>query len=341
MSSHLLAELTGHGEKVWHVSWHPTHLALASCGGDRSIRIWRPPASSITTSNASPLKPATSAPWTCVSVLDDAHKRTIRSVEFNPSGKLLASASFDATTAVWEKDGEGSFECVATLEGHENEVKSVAWSVSGTLLATCSRDKSVWIWEAIGDNDFECLSVLQDHTQDVKMVKWHPTEEILASASYDDTIKIWRDDEDDWICMDTLRGHTSTVWSVDFDATGKRLASVSDDRSLRIWTRSGTSLRDTKYANTSTRANLHRRAIYDVSWSKSHGLIATSAGDNTIRLVSVNDNGDIEDVAQIIEPHGKCDINCVSWCPLEGHGDLLASAGDDGSIRIWRIERTP
>ncbi|KAJ3193748.1 hypothetical protein HK101_004250 [Irineochytrium annulatum] len=52
-------------------------------------------------------------------------------------------------------------------------------------------------------------------------------------------------------------------------------------------------------------------------------------------------NGDIEDVTQIIEPHGKCDINCVSWCPLEGHGDLLASAGDDGSIKVWIIERTP
>lgn len=112
----------------------------------------------------------------------------------SPDGRYIASVSFDATTVIWEKQGN-SYEVVSSLEGHESEVKSVAWSPSGAYIATCSRDKSVWIWEAEPDTDFECISVLHGHTQDVKFVKWHPTEDLLVSVSYDDTVRIWAENE--------------------------------------------------------------------------------------------------------------------------------------------------
>lgn len=48
-------------------------------------------------------------------VLEETHTRTIRSCAWSPSGKMLATASFDATTAIWEDIG-GDFECISTLE---------------------------------------------------------------------------------------------------------------------------------------------------------------------------------------------------------------------------------
>lgn len=55
--------------------------------------------------------------YDCVvqAVLDETHTRTVRSCAWSPSGKLLATASFDATTAIWEDVG-GEFACVSTLE---------------------------------------------------------------------------------------------------------------------------------------------------------------------------------------------------------------------------------
>lgn len=89
-------------------------------------------------------------PTTTVS---SGHTKTVRALAWSPSGKTLATASFDANIGIWERehgdDGQPSqdWECTTVLEGHETECKSVAYSCTGTLLASCSRDKTVWIWE--------------------------------------------------------------------------------------------------------------------------------------------------------------------------------------------------
>lgn len=149
--------LSKHTGRVWNISWHSKGQTLASCGEDKTIRIWGREA------GLSGMK------WTNKVILTDGHKRTVREVSWSPCGNYLASASFDATTCIWDKKS-GQFECNATLEGHENEVKSVAWAQSGHLLATCSRDKSVWVWDITDDDEYDCAAVMNSHTQDVKKV---------------------------------------------------------------------------------------------------------------------------------------------------------------------------
>ena len=95
-----------------------------------------------------------------ITTIPTGHAKTVRAVAWSPSGRTLATASFDSNIGVWaqeddedENEGEGAFdptrewECMSLLEGHETECKSVAYSPSGNLLASCSRDKTVWVWE--------------------------------------------------------------------------------------------------------------------------------------------------------------------------------------------------
>jgi WD40 repeat protein len=50
-------------------------------------------------------------------------------------------------------------------------------------------------------------------------------------------------------------------------------------------------------------------------------------------------NVKLEPIAALRDAHGVSDVNSVGWCVREdGKGQgMLASAGDDGSIKVWRV----
>ena len=109
-----ITSLTGHKDRVWHVTHHPSRPLLASSSADRTIRIYN------TKTNVHHV------------TLREQHTRSVRSSAWRPEASdkrlILATASFDGTTAIWERDTEEDdqepeWECIATLEGHENEVK--------------------------------------------------------------------------------------------------------------------------------------------------------------------------------------------------------------------------
>lgn len=134
-----IAILAGHVEdRVWHAAWSQNGCFLASCGEDKIIRIWT-------------FCEGNEIIVNCISTLEDAQCRTLRSCEWSPDDRMIASASFDGTVVIWETRDTSmrKWEQIASLEGHDNEVKSVSWSANGNWLATCGRDKKIWIWERL------------------------------------------------------------------------------------------------------------------------------------------------------------------------------------------------
>lgn len=339
MSLEHLQTISGHSDRVWTLAWNPKGTLLASSGADKIIRLWA----------------KNDGQWICSSILSETHSKTIRRICWSPCGQYLASASFDASVNIWRRNpSDGSWSSVVNLEGHENEVKSVAWSHDGRYLASCGRDKTVWIWERSelqdadeddevldGAENWDCSDVKNDHTKDVKHVVWHPNQNILVSCSYDDSVKLFHLLDTDWKCFETLNGHTSTVWSADFSATGKFLVTGSDDKSVRVWKNHAHEklphVEQGSWKCISTIQGYHSRPIYDVSWCGQCDIIVSASGDNSLvfykESTEPSDEGNFICINRITDAH-RCDINSVAWNPTEK--GLLASGGDDNSIKIWK-----
>ncbi|KAL1304086.1 hypothetical protein AAFC00_000521 [Neodothiora populina] len=63
------------------------------------------------------------------------------------------------------------------------------------------------------------------------------------------------------------------------------------------------------------------------------GRLATAGGDNNVRLWKIEGTGEDRSVSYLstLVKHTQA-VNVVRWCP---RGELLASAGDDGTIILW------
>ena len=335
------AVLRGHEGTVWSVEFSPNGTLLASCGQDKSIRIWQVEEGK------------------CLTVLNEefeTHAKTVRRVAWRGDGNLLAAASFDGKTSIWEIGENPKF--LKYLTGHENEVKCVAWSADGELIATCSRDKSLFVYD---QENSECIAVLQGHTQDVKFCTFPSgTSDEIFSASYDETIKIWVETSPgEWDLKQTLRGHTSTVWALSFQEGGNRMLSAAGDGSVRLWVKGRANhvpawlmvspilrgaLSDDGWRCISTLQGVHNRAVLDLHWRRTieqsssseslddMQLIATASADNTVRIIAVKDDHSFEQVTSFKLP---TEINCVRWHPTNSR--LLVVCSDDGLVRLLTL----
>ena len=88
--------------------------------------------------------------------------------------------------------------------------------------------------------------------------------------------------------------------------------------------------------------NAHNAPVYCIDYAPSkagHGRLVSSGGDNRIQVYremvqSTSDKPIFSLETSVNTSHG--DVNSVCWHPWDG--STLSSAGDDGTVKLWKFE---
>jgi YD repeat-containing protein len=164
-------------------------------------------------------------------LLRELSPRGITDLAFSPDGRLLATATADGFTFLWNPSTGRN---VRTLTDAKSGVGAIAFSPDGTLLATGGEDGAVRVWTtASGERTF----FLFGHTNPVTVVAWSPDGRVLATGSADKTVVLWRIRglPGAGSAAATLSGSRGAVRAIAFASNGARLVTGGDDAIVRVW----------------------------------------------------------------------------------------------------------
>lgn len=193
------------------------------------------------------------------------HENRIVRSKFHPSGRYIASASYDLTWRLWDVETQQQ---LLLQEGHSKEIYTIGFQKDGSLLASAGLDAMGYVWDLRTgtsimtldghikpiygldwrDNGYQLATGGADglikvwdlrmkkvtgsvpaHNSIISEVKFH--DNVLVSSSYDHSIKIFSCDN--WISINELQGHSDKVMSV--DVSDGLIVSSGWDRSVKKW----------------------------------------------------------------------------------------------------------
>ncbi|MBS0209349.1 MAG: pre-peptidase C-terminal domain-containing protein [Planctomycetes bacterium] len=161
------------------------------------------------------------------------HKDSLYAVAVDPSGKLLATGSYDQQIKLWQlADGRE----LRTLTGHNGAIFDLAFRPDGKVLASASGDRTIKLWDvATGAR----LDTLSQPLKEQNAVAFNPDGTQLAAGGVDSRIRIYGISKDAAENTNPLLftrfGHEGAVLRLAYARGGGTLVSAGEDRAIRVW----------------------------------------------------------------------------------------------------------
>lgn len=311
-----------HWGPVRAVAATPNGMTIASAAEDGGVRLW-----DRKTGREIALLPA----------------GNVHSLAVIADGKLLATANSEGSATLWEIATGKKF---GDYPGPINKVSSIVLSRDGLLAASILEDNSVKIWELETGKE---KGTLKGHNGAVHCVAFSPDGETVATGGADAAVKLW---SHSGFARASMQEHTGPVRCLAFSSDGRLLVSGGGegDGHLMIWSVE-------RGAAVQLLAGHHAGVTSALFTSDGKKVISGSA-DQTIRVWEVR----LPEEPKLPAPNPDADPNQpqtpqptrtpkappVSY-RIDGHGGtvqglslfdsdrLLASAGTDGSVRVWEL----
>lgn len=203
------------------------------------------------------------------------------------------------------------------ISGFKNGVNSVAVSPNGAYIATASLDGSVQLWRPDGSH----IVTMQGHSNLSWSVAFSPDSSTVMSSGADGKIKLW---DLNGKLLKTLQGHSLGVWRAIFSPDGSLIASASPDQTVKLWKRDGTLLKTLP----------HQGLVFGIDFSPDGRFLVTGAYDNQVRIWQVgrSSSPEVGTLLRTLSGH-RTGVTSVVY---RAQGDLIVSAEQDGTIKLWR-----
>lgn len=229
--------LDGHTATVLCVETSPCGRYIASCGKDKTMRLWRVQDRKCVGIAVGHTEPVGACGLSRKVGRYEVSGKAAR----NGGGAFCVTASMDRTLKRWNLPGldelstasEGPIDMVAatSIRAHEKDINIVTIAPNDSLVASGSQDKTVKLWNA---TDLSLRATLKGHKRGVWDCQFSHIDRVLATSSGDKMIKLWS--LNDYSCVRTFQGHQSSVLRVRFLKTGLQLVSAGADGLLKLWT---------------------------------------------------------------------------------------------------------
>ncbi|BFG05163.1 nucleoporin seh1 [Drosophila madeirensis] len=291
------------------------------------------------------------------------HKDVIHDVVFDYYGRRMATCSSDQTVKIWDEDAQGKWSVTSSWKAHSGSIWRVSWAHPefGQVVATCSFDRTASVWEEVIGEKVSTTNTptrrwvrrttLVDSRTSVTDVEFAPKYLglLLATASADGIIRIYEAPDimnlSQWPVQHEIANKlplSCLSWNTSTYMVTQLLAAGSDDSAtptgkVFLFAYSDNARKCVKIDT----VNDITDPVTDVAFAPNAGrtfhMLAVASKDlYIVNLRGVTDSTGTTklDIQTVKFSDHNCPVWRVCWNML---ATMLISTGDDGCVRLWRM----
>ncbi len=248
------------------------------------------------------------------------HAMGTAAIDWHPDGRLLASAGQDGHVRLW--DTTHGVQTQALCHG-ASWVERVAYHPSGRYLAAAA-GKELRVWDDLGN--LVCTHC--DHASTIADIAWKPGTKQIAAVAYGGTT-LWDLNQADPLRRYLWKGSSLVLaWSPD----ASMFATGDQDQTVHFW-----------YADSGLDLQMwgYETKMRELAWDPSSRYLATGGGCDAVVWDTQASKKDPEGSKPVMLNLHKGYLNALAYQRTETKNApaLLASAGQDGLVALWRPTR--